>query len=278
MRLTDMTEISQLFMYIPGIIIFLVGSGQVRRWLRMRRSDSCIAASVISCKHVVKKDKKDREIYNYYDVVVEYKNPQTKHQERLAVKSPTEYAVAQQVRMYKEKGSDKPVLAEYADEFLFHPWVTMIGGALLIILALEENRGKEIQAMLCLAIVFAGAGVNLIVDYVLLKKRKLQTIDAVIADIYVRQISKETKILKGAKYTYYPIVRYELNGKENIRRCNINSSGQNTFKTGESMKLYYDAQAQTVLEKHARAGVAAVGVFLVLIGILAGASILSVIV
>lgn len=278
MRSMHMTDISQFFMYIPGILIFLVGSGQVRRWLKLHRADSCIDASVRSCRHVVKKDKQDREIYNYYDVVVEYRNPQTKHEERLAVKSPTEYALAQQVRMYKEKGSDKPVLIEYEDEFLFHPWVTMIGGAILIILALEQNKGKEVEAMLCLAVLLVGAGVNLIVNYASLKKRRLQTIDAEITDIYTRQISKETKILKGSKFTYYPIVKYELNGKENIRRCNINSSGQNTFRAGESMKLYYDPNSQTVLEKNARTGAAAAGVILVLIGLLAGVSILSVLI
>ncbi len=272
-----MTELSKLFLYIPGIIIFLVGSGQVRQWLRMRRADFCIDASVVSCRHVVKKDKKDRETYNYYDVLVEYKNPQTRHRERLAVKSPTEYALAQQVRMYRGRGGEKPVLAECEDEFIFHPWVTMIGGALLIILALEQNQGKEIPAMVCLAVIFVGAGSNLIANYVSLKRRDLQPIRAVITDIYTRQISRETKILKGAKYTYYPIVKYELDGKENIRRCNINSSGPNSFQKGESMTLYYDRRTQTVLEKNARAGVLAAGIVLVLVGLLAGASILSVI-
>lgn len=272
-----MTDLSQLFMYIPGIIIFLVGSGQVRRWLKLHRADSCIDASVLSCKNVIKKDKKDREIYNYYDVVVEYRNPKTKHQERLAVKSPTEYALAQQVRMYKGKGSDKPELLEYEDEFPFHPWVTMIGGALLIILALEQNKGREVQAMLCLAVLFIGAGANLLVNYISLKQRGLQAVQAEITGIYTRQISKETKLLKGSKFTYYPIVRYELDGKDNIRRCNINSSGQNTFRTGESMTLYYDPKNQTILEKNAKAGAAVVGAVLILIGVLAGASILSVI-
>ena len=271
-----MTDISQLFMYIPGIVIFLVGSGQVRGWLKMRRAEFCIDASVVSCKHVVKKDKKDREVYNYYDVVVAYRNPETKHQERLAVKSPTEYALAQPVRMYKAGGSEKPVLAECENEFLFHPWVTMVGGALLILLALEENRGKEIQAMLCLSAIFIGAGLNLVLNYRSLKRRGLQPVDAVITEVYTRQISRETKILKGEKYTYYPVVRYELDGKECIRRCNINSSGPNTFQTGGHMTIYYDTQSQTVLEKHARAGAAVVGILLVLVGTLAGASILSV--
>lgn len=273
-----MTDLSKLFMYIPGIIIFLVGSGQVRSWLRMRRMGACVEAGVLGCRHVVKKDKKDREIYNYYDVTVEYRNPRTGQKERLAVKSPTEYAPGQQVRMMTAGDGSKPVLTEYREDFLFHPWVMMAGGALLILLALEQNRGNEIEAMVCLSLLFVGAGVNLLTDYVLLKKRNLQPVDAVITSVYTRQISRETKILKGAKYTYYPVVKYELDGRENIRRCNINSSGQNTFRAGETMKLYYDPRSGAVLEKHARTGAAAAGVLLVLIGILAGASILSVVI
>ena len=56
-----MADLSKLFMYIPGIILFLVGSGQVKDWLYMRRMGSCVEANVANCKHVVKKDKKDRE-------------------------------------------------------------------------------------------------------------------------------------------------------------------------------------------------------------------------
>lgn len=272
-----MTDWSQLFLYLPGIIIFLVGSGQVRSWFLARRADLSADAAVISCKHVVKKDKKGRETYNYYDVTVEYRNPKTGHKERLAVKSPAEYALAQRVRIYQTKSGDKPVLAEYKEEFLFHPWVTMVGGALLIILALEQNRGHEVQAMACLSLILIVAGINLTINYIRLKKCGLQPLDAEITDIYVRQISRETKILKGAKYTYYPVVRYELDGQQNIRRCNINSSGQNTFQTGEYLTLYYDPGSGTVLEKHARVGAAAVGIVLVLTGLLSGASILSVI-
>lgn len=272
-----MTDFSKLFMYIPGIIIFLVGSGQVRRWLRLHRSGYCVDVSVISCSHVVKKDKKDREIYNYYNVTVEYVNPETKHTERQAVKSPTEFAVGQQIKMFRDKNSEKNALVEAENEFLFHPWVMMIGGALLIVLALEENQGNEVGAMLCLAVLLAGAGADLLVNYFSLKKRGLRQIDAVVTDVYTRQISRESKIIKGSKYTYYPIVRYELDGRENIRRCNINSSGQNAFKKGDVLKLWYDPQTRTVLEKHARTGAAIAGTALLATGLLAGLSILSVV-
>lgn len=153
----------------------------------------------------------------------------------------------------------------------------MIGGALLILLALEQNRGREVQAMVCLSLILIGAGLNLTMAYACLRKRRLQPLEAEIMALYTRQISRETKILKGAKYTYYPVVRYELNGQENLRRCNMNSSGKHTFRPGEFLTLYYDPESGDVLEKHARAGAAAVGLLLVLTGLLSGASILSVV-
>lgn len=272
-----MSSISQLFLYIPGIIIFLVGSGQARRWLSMHRGGACVDAQVISCKHVVKTDKKGREIYNYFNVVVEYTNPETSHKERQAIKSPTEYAQAQQVKMYRDKDNGTPVLVGVEDEALFNPWETMIGGALLIILALEENQGNEVPAMACLALLMAGAGAVMVYRYVSVKKRNLQPVKARIIEVYTRQISSETKIIRGSKFTYYPVVSYELDGHENIRRCNINSSNAKDFQKDEYMTLFVDPKTNGVVEKNARPSVMVLGTVLLVLGLLVGASILSVI-
>ena len=99
-----------------------------------------------------------------------------------------------------------------------------------------------------------------------------------IVSIYTRQISKGTKILKGDKFTYYPVVRYMLDGRENRRRCAINSGNEKSFKVGESMTLYYDPKDKVVLEKHAHPGVLIAGIALAVLGVLSGLSILSVVI
>ena len=271
-----MSDLSQLFLYIPGIIIFLVGSGQVRRWMRMHQAGACSEGTVINCTHIVKKDKKDRDIYNYYDVLVEYVDGKSKHKNRQNVKSPSEYACGQDVKIFWGNPGDKPVLTEN-EEPLFSPWVMMIGGALLILLALEQNRGHEVRAMICLSLVLIGAGITLLLNYISLKKRNLKEIKGEIQELYTRQISRGTKILKGDKYTYYPVVKYTLNGKENIRRCNINSSGIGTFKIGDPFTLYYDEKKGVIAERNARLSIALLGAFCLISGVLAGISILSVV-
>ena len=95
-------------MYIPGIILFLVGSGQVREWLRFHVFGRCLTAKVVSCNHVLKKDGNGREIYNYYNLLVEYVSPDSGHKERCELKTPTQCAVGQQMKMCIGKKDTKP--------------------------------------------------------------------------------------------------------------------------------------------------------------------------
>lgn len=267
---------SKLLLYIPGILIFLVGSSQTRTWLKTRKPGSSDPGTVVRCTHIVKKDKKGRVQYDYYDILAEYADA-AGHLRREVFKSPSEYAEGQQVRIYHASGAEKSYITEKEDEYVLHPLVMMIGGALLILLALEENSGHEVPAMACLAAILAGSGVSLLFHYIKLKKRNLKPLEAEVIRTYSRQISKETKILRGNKYTAYPIVRYTLDGRECIRRCNINSSQQNAFKEGEHMVLYVDENTGNVYEKNASILHAVFGILLLAAGILAGLSILSVV-
>jgi hypothetical protein len=154
----------------------------------------------------------------------------------------------------------------------------MIVGALLIVLVLEENKGNELPAMLCLALILLGLGINLVADFAAMKKRGLVKLEGEIIDVHKRQISKETKILRGAKYTYYPIVRYVLDGATSIRHCNINSSGANTFKAGDTIELYIDPNTFQVLERKAGIVQPIIGTVLTGLGILVAASLISVLI
>jgi hypothetical protein len=274
-----MNDISQLLLYIPGIVIFLVGSGQVKNWLRRARGN-VVNATVTGCKHVVQKDGRDREIYNYHEVSIDVKNPTTNCKEHRMIKTPNEYAKGQEISVLyaKDKSGGISVNLVQDENSRLSPWVMMIVGALLIVLVLEENKGRELPAMLCLALILLGLGINLVADFVSMKKRGLVKLEGEIIDVHKRQISKETKILKGAKYTYYPIVRYALDGVQNIRHCNINSSGANTFKAGDTIELYVDPNTYQVLERKAGIVQPIIGTVLTGLGVLVAASLISVLI
>ena len=272
-----MNDFTQFFLYIPGIIIFLIGSGRARTWLGMKRLGAFAETTVISTDHIVKKDRLDREIFNYYNTVVEYVDAKTGRTVRKTVKAPTEFSPGQQVKLiFKGNRKGEPVLVEHEDESLFGPWATMIGGALMILLALFQNMGQQVSAMCMLVSLLIGAGACLIWRYVSLKKRNLQPIQAQVKEVYSRQISKETKIVRGSKFAYYPIVTYELNGRQNVRRCNANSSGEKSYKPGDKFQLWYDPQRRIVMEQGAKLAILVWGVILLVLGGVALASMIPV--
>ena len=270
-----MADFQQLFLYIPGIVIFLVGSGRTRGWIRGLRGTDSADGFGTACEHVVKKDAKDRDVYNFYNVSVEYIDKESHHTVRQSFKSTSEYALSQPVRVVRES-SGKTSVTEKVDEEIFHPLTMMVVGAALILLALWQNQGKQELAMAALAATFLISGAALIINYVKLRKKNLTVLEATITDVYKRQISKETKIIRGNRFTYYPVVRYEAGGRECIRRCLINSSGEKTFKIGDTMKLYLEPATGAVREKCARPGVLAAGIVLAALGLVVGLSILSV--
>lgn len=260
---------------MPGLVLFLVGSGQTRSWIRQLRGTDQAEGIVLACSHVVKKDKKERDVYNYYDVKVEYQDPKTQKTVKETFKSPTEYALQQPVRVYK--GSDgKTIITEKVDEDIFPPVGMMVLGALLILLAFWQNQGNQIGAMAALSASLLLIGGVLIWNYSKLKRKNLTPINAVVVDIYTRQLSKGSKILRGDRFTYYPIVRYEIDGKENIRRCLVNTSSEKGFKVGDNMTLYYEPATGAVRERGPRKLFLIGGIILVLCGALTGLSILSV--
>ena len=71
-------------------------------------------------------------------------------------------------------------------------------------------------------------------------------------------------------------VVYVLDGKDNLRRCNVNSSSEKSFQIGDTMSLYADPKTGAVLEHPARLGLAIFGALLIVLGILVGLSTLSV--
>ena len=267
---------SQILMYIPGLVMFLVGTNQTKQLLLQNRKNACTTGTVKSCGHVQKKDSKDRDLYNYYNVSITYTDPKDKRIYTKTVKSPAPYSIGQTVKLYLGTKDTNISIISQENEYPLHPYFILIAGVLLLFLALAESRGQEPIAMLCLAGVLISGGVSLIADFIRLKKRELEVLDSEIIDIYSRQVSKESKIIKSEKYTYYPIVSYNIGNVENYRLCNINSSMAGTFKVGEHMPLYYSRRTGTVTEKHARVGLFILGIVLLGLGVAAGLSIITV--
>lgn len=270
-----MEDFTRLFLYIPGIIIFLVGSGQVRRWMSLRRLGVRFGATVVKSNHVIKKNSRGQETYNYYAVMVEYEDAVTGRTRKEDLKSAVGYQIGQPVQLYRNARTNQISILDQEEVTIFNCWTVMIGGALLILLALFQNQGKEVNAMICLDLLFLGAGISMILSWYSLRRSNMEEIKATVTEVYKRQISKETKILRANKFTYYPIVEYQWKDTAYTRKCNENSGNEKTYKVGDSLSLYYDPKRNQIFESPASAGRLIWGIILSLVGILVAASIVA---
>ena len=117
-----MGEFSKLLLYIPGIVIFLVGSSRVKEFLQLHKKGAVTGGTVTECRRVVQKDKKDRTTYDYYNVTAQYRNPVTGRKDNATVRSAVEFLPGQAVTMYLG-GKGDPVFADADDESIFNPFV-----------------------------------------------------------------------------------------------------------------------------------------------------------
>ena len=259
-------DFSQLFLYIPGVVLFIYGTGVFRK-THIKKSEF-FSGKVTKCKFHDKKVKGDKVTEPYYEVFAEFDNG--KYVEKVSNTLKNEYIVGQQVLVCKTPNGS--VIADHKDDYLFNPIATTLGGVILILLAFFQNEGNTGFAMISLSAFLLGSGILLIYRYFMRTKRDLVTIKATVVDVYKRQISKKTKILKGEKFTYYPIVEYELNGQKCMRKCSENASSSKEYKVGNDFVLYFDKNSGAIYEDKIKTTLLIIGVLLTVIGALAMSS------
>ena len=184
-----MGDFSKYLMYIPGIVIFLVASGQVRNRAALKRKGALKTGTVRGTEHVKKNDRYGRPTFDYYDTEVELPADGSSRKQTVKVSAPVEYRKGQPLTLFFGDTKGTPTVATI-QESLFSPWLSMVGGALLILLALFQIQEKQIPAMACLAAVMLGAGAGMIANCVYLRKKGLQPVDAKVIDIYKRLINR----------------------------------------------------------------------------------------
>ncbi len=267
-----MESLSKLLIYIPGILIFLVGSRETAAWLKSFLFGKRISAKVSCVNHVRKKYKAGRNQYNYYNAVLEYKVPNSSRLLKTEMKVPFEPAVGQVIKLSVDREGKNAVFSKNPNTSNIHPAAMTVIGALMLITALEANNGNEVAAAFCIGGMLAAAGISAAVHNIRLKNKKLTAVTGTIVDVFERQISKESKLIKEAKVTHYPIVSFTFDQQEIVFRPEVNSEKETDFKTGDDFLLYYDSKDNEIYEKPAKAAWIAAGILLLILGIVIIAS------
>ncbi len=254
--------IESVFLVVIGAVIFVVGTTALRKQIRIKMGKLLKEAKIINISHVTKKDDEGYLIQNYYDIKVEFEDKGKTLQKTL--KCIDQYEKGDTVKIIKdiERGGQYRVYGNDKAP-VFGPWILILCGILVICMPFVQLKFGDGYMSMLLAIFLMLIGLGLVLAYIKAKSRDLEEIPAEIADILKWQ-SGQKKKWTNPSISYYPIIKYKLNGKEKIMRSRYNSSSVASYKVGKQLVLYKDKNTGDILERGARKSMLIIGIFLIL--------------
>lgn len=255
--------IQDVFLVVIGAAILVVGTTSLRMKLRIKRQGLLTAGTVISSKHVEKRDKEGRLIQNYYELMTEY--GESGKRRRKTLKSTDEYLAGEQVRVIQEPGKTDE-LRIYDDHKIevFGPAPLILTGLLAAVMPVVRSQYGERYMSLVLALILLVVGGSLTAAYLRDKKRNLVPVEAEIVDILYWKNGDDRKKWSKPSVAYYPILRYTADGVTRTMRSIYNSSTETAFKAGTTKVVYLDSSENRIVERGAKASMLVAGVGILL--------------
>ncbi len=238
-------NIQMIFIVLIGAAVFVLGTSNMRACLRIRRKGTVIAGKVLSSRLIEKRNPEGKLVQHYYELILSCREDNKKLQQKL--NSTREYKKGDEIKLIRNSGKLTPLNTEAVSAGM--GFAIAIEGMLVAVFPIVYQNVGEKQGSLVLIFLFLIGGFITLFSYLAKKKRNLDEIAGKIIDVLCYQ-TEEKKFSKSVE-SYYPLIQYELNGKERILLSNYNSSRESTYKKGAEVALYYDSDTQEIVEKKA---------------------------
>lgn len=242
--------IKMVFLVVIGAVILVAGTTGLKRQIRLKKAGVIGAGKVLRAKHIQKRDEENYLIQNYYELHVEYSKDGRR--KIVDINSIDQYCPGDQIHLTEDADRKKKIKVSGEErEAVFSHWALIICGILITSIPFVWNQlgEKYVSGILSALLLFSGA--NLIVAYFKAKFRKTKKIEAEIDDVLKWQPGTKKKWYSPAA-SYYPIIKYKIEGEERKMRSRYNSSTESFFKKGKKVLLYRDKGTGKLLERGAR--------------------------
>lgn len=248
-------NIQTVFLALLGVVIFVIGTTHIRAYLRQSRPGNILGGKVLSAKLVEKRDKEERLIQHYYELVVQCTGGGKTFQEK--IKSTTQYEKGDAVKLVRN-GDRTALFSEGAVTFGSALAITLAGMGLAVFPVVYQRNGER-DGSIILILLLLLAGVIAISSYLRDRRKKLTDLQGEIIDILYYRRGENKKFSKPAE-SYYPLIKCTVRDKEKVFLSAYNSSTKGAYKAGAKVKLFYDEEQGNIVEKKASPVLAALAV------------------
>lgn len=239
-------SIQTVFLVLLGAVVFVVGTTNIRAYLRLQKPGNILNGKVLSSNLVQKRDKEDRLIQYYYELMVQCRGGGKTFNEK--IKSTTEYEKGDEIKLMVNGGKVMP-LSGKAVTFGTALAITLAGMGLAIFPIVYQRSGEKAGSVI-LVLLLILAGVISCASFMKDRKKSLTAIDGEIIDILYYRTGDNKKLSKPTE-SYYPLIKCSIHEEEKIFLSAYNSSTKGTYKVGAKCKLFYDDGQENIVERKA---------------------------
>lgn len=239
-------SIQTIFIVLIGAAVFVLGTSNLRACLRLRRKGALITGKVMNARLVEKRDPQGKLTQHYYELTLSCHEGNNKtFQQKL--NSTRQYEKGEEIKLIRNAGKITPLNTGAVSAGM--GFAIAIEGMLLAVFPVVYNNAGEKQGSLILSALFLVGGLIALASYLGKRKKNLTEITGTITDVLYYK-TEEKKLSKPVE-SYYPLIQYNLNGKERTFLSSYNSSRESTYKKDSTVTLYYDPETQELIEKKA---------------------------
>lgn len=239
-------SIQSIFLVLLGAAVFVIGTTNIRAYLRTRRPGNVLRGKVLAARLVEKRDKEDRLIQHYYELTVQCSGDGRTFHEK--INSTAEYGKGDEIKLVKN-GSRIVPFSGGAMTFGMALAITLSGMGLAVFPVVYQRSGER-EGSVVLVLLLILAGVISASSFLRDRRKKLAELEGEIVDILYYRKGDNKKFSKPVE-SYYPLIKYSIGEKEKIFLSAYNSSTKGAYKTGTKRKLFYDEEQGNIVEKKA---------------------------
>lgn len=257
------------FQILLGFILIFVSASTIRHQKRLENPKTLIDGKVLSSKLVKEMDNQGFYRQFYYKLNIEVRDDNKK--KRYTINSMDEYKKGDDISIMTDASNKlKMKVFNKSKTFLLGQWLMLVIGFFIFLTPFAKMKFSETYLTALMAPLSSLVGIALIFVYLKEKKRNLEEIDSEIIAVLKWQkinVNEEgEKKHKAATALYCPVLKYEYDGLEKIRRSRLHSNDYNFYPLGKKMSIYIDKDSGEVLEERPKQSMLLMGLVLLIMG------------
>lgn len=240
-------SIQTVFLTLLGAVVFVIGTTNIRAYLWQRGPGNTLDGKVLSARLIEKRDKEDRLIQHYYELMVQCAGGGKTFNEKL--NSTMQYEKGDALKLVRNGDGSFQLFSERAVTLGQAVTITLAGMGLAVFPVIYQNGGEREGSAILAGLLVLG-GVVAFSSYWKERRKKLAQVDGEIIDILYYKRGEDKKFSKAAM-SYYPLIRCIAKGRERVFLSAYNSSTKGAYKAGAKVKLFYDEAHGKIVERKA---------------------------